>query len=214
MKVLLSICAHRYLEPRSVDCLIRTILSSDEDIQFGYSFQLEPMIDRARAMQAMDFLKTDFDVLLFLDDDILYNVEDVHRLAEDAIEKQSIVCGPYAKKTEGAGIIAIPLKYEEFPLGPDGKLLEIRWGGTGFMAVPRIVFETLSKDMELVKVRKDIEIWPFFMPFVCEADGELIDLSEDFAFCENARNAGFKVWLDTRIALGHIGPKVYVPGSN
>jgi len=214
MKVMLSLCAHRYLEPRSVDCLLRTILSSNEDIQFGYSFQMEPMIDRARAMQAMDFLKTDFDVLLFIDDDILFNVDEAHRIVKDAYELQSVVCGPYAKKTEAGGIIAVPLKYEEFPMGDDGILLEIRWGGTGFMAIPRIVFEVMAKDMELVKVRKDIEIYPFFMPFVCEADGELIDLSEDFAFCENARLAGFKIWLDSRIKLAHIGPKLYVPGSN
>lgn len=213
MRVFLSICTHRYLDPQNVECLINTLASSTPEISFGYGFQMEAMIDRARAMQVMQFLASDFDVLLFIDDDILWMPEDAVRIAQDAIGKQSIVCGPYAKKTEAGGIIAVPLQKEEFLLGDGGKLLEIRWGGTGFMAIPRCVVETLAKTMPLVKVRKDIEICPMFMPMVKEIDGELIDLSEDYSFCQKASDLGFKIWLDTRVKLGHLGQKMYVPGN-
>jgi hypothetical protein len=211
-KVFISICTHRYLEPQNVECLINTLSSSSPDLLYGYSFQMEAMIDRARAMQATEFLKSGFDVLLFIDDDILWMPEDAARIAHDAIEQQSVVCGPYARKTAEGGIIAVPLKAEEFLLGDGGKLLEIRWGGTGFMAIPRNVIKAMAKTLPLVNVRKDIQIYPMFMPMIQEVNGESIDLSEDYSFCQRALNLGFKIWLDTRIRLAHIGPKLYVPG--
>jgi AmiR/NasT family two-component response regulator len=42
-----------------------------------------------------------------------------------------------------------------------------------------------------------------------EREAEGIFLSEDYAFCENARKVGVKAYIDTGIQLGHIGEYVY-----
>jgi hypothetical protein len=211
MKVFISVCCHRAIEPLAVDCLIRTL--SNPAYQFEYAFQMEAGIDRSRSIQATRFLEeSNADVLLFLDDDILYNLEEVPRIIEDAIEKQSIVCGPYSKKEDGGQINCVPLHTEDIKMGPGGKLMEICWGATGFMAIPRNVPAKMSVGMQKAKIKSDLAVYPFFLPMLHEVDGDLIWLSEDYAFCQRAREAGFKVWMDTRLQIGHLGNKIYVPG--
>src|SRR3990167_607480 len=53
--------------------------------------------------------------------------------------------------------------------------------------------------------------WPSYMPFVIPDDGveENLYLSEDWALCERAKRAGFKMWLDPSIRLGHVGSEMY-----
>jgi hypothetical protein len=210
IKVFISICCHRALEPLVVDCLIRTL--SNPAYKFDYGFQMEAGIDRSRSIQATQFLESDSDVLLFLDDDILYNLEEVPRIINDAIEKQSVVCGPYSKKDEGGQIACVSLKTEDIPMGPCGNLMEICWGATGFMAISRNVIETLASGMRKAKVG-DLLIYPLFLPFLHEVNGDLILLSEDYAFCQRAKEKGFKIWMDTRCQIGHLGNKIYVPGN-
>jgi hypothetical protein len=40
-------------------------------------------------------------------------------------------------------------------------------------------------------------------------DGTPMYLTLDFAFSQRVRDAGFKVFLDSRIILGHMGTKMY-----
>ena len=116
MKIFISICCHRGLDPFVVDCLIRSL--SNPAYRYEYAFQMEAGIDRSRSIQATKFLEeSDADILLFLDDDILYNLDDIPRIIEDVVEKQSIVCGPYSKKADGGEIACVPLKTEEIKLG-------------------------------------------------------------------------------------------------
>jgi hypothetical protein len=208
IKVFVSICCHRAIEPLVVDCLLRTL--SNPTYKWDYGFQMEAMIDRSRSIQATQFLESDSDILLLLDDDILYNLEEIPRIIEDAIEKQSVVCGPYSKKVEGGALTCVALKDADIKLGKEGSLMEIRWGATGFMAIPRIVIETLAKTMKKSKVLDILMVYPFFLPFIYEPEN--IYLSEDYSFCERARQAGFKIWMDTRCQIGHMGNKIYVPG--
>jgi hypothetical protein len=53
---------------------------------------------------------------------------------------------------------------------------------------------------------------PFFMPMVVEQSGpppKFSYLADDFAFCHRARGAGYKIFADTTIRLGHIGRYAY-----
>ncbi len=47
---------------------------------------------------------------------------------------------------------------------------------------------------------------PYTMPW--KEDGHIY-LSEDWAFCQRARDAGFDCWLDPSIRLGHMGQTMY-----
>jgi hypothetical protein len=50
---------------------------------------------------------------------------------------------------------------------------------------------------------------PYFMPMVIETERGPWYLGDDFAFSHRAREAGFKIFADTTIRLGHIGRHAY-----
>ncbi len=50
---------------------------------------------------------------------------------------------------------------------------------------------------------------PFFQPMVLMAERGPWYLAEDYAFCERARQCGFKIMADTSIRLWHIGEYAY-----
>ena len=169
----------------------------------------DALITRGRAMIASHFIRnTDAQVLVTIDADIVFRPEDVLKIAQEA-EHKDIVTGMYIcrskETTKPASIIEAPITFrnDELPV-------EIRWGATGFMAVNRRVFEFLKDDLPLCHPN-DFNFWPFYDPlYVDEADtGQTIYLSEDYAFCERARRAGFKVWVDPTVRLVHLGEYGY-----
>ena len=50
---------------------------------------------------------------------------------------------------------------------------------------------------------------PFFLPMLRAIDNGHWYLGEDYAFCERARQCGFKIMADTSIRLWHIGEYAY-----
>ena len=75
---------------------------------------------------------------------------------------------------------------------PDG-LLKCIAVATGFLLIKTSVFEKLS------------EPWFFFES---NDKGEVV-YGEDMWFCQKARRAGFDIWCDTTIKVGHIGDYIY-----
>jgi hypothetical protein len=68
----------------------------------------------------------------------------------------------------------------------------------------------VADDIGLVRYDTDTWIYPFFMPMIQkDHDGTPMYLTLDFAFSQRVRDAGFKIFLDTRIILGHMGSKMY-----
>lgn len=70
---------------------------------------------------------------------------------------------------------------------PQAPLIEVDGVGTGVMLIRRKVFNNLS------------------MPWFFYGDNR----SEDILFCETARKAGIKIFVDTSLKCGHIGDCVY-----
>ena len=76
---------------------------------------------------------------------------------------------------------------------------------TGFMAITRKVLEQVRDKLELTLLHPDSETgqcYPFF-----EAGRDLkhmFFLSEEWNFCDKAREAGFKIYWHTGVLLGHL----------
>ena len=88
-------------------------------------------------------------------------------------------------------------------------LVPMLYPAGGCFAAHRRVFERLAKDLPLCN-KDDLHYYPFFAKMIVEdPDNGTIDLSEDWAFGERARRAGFDIWLDPSVRLGHIGATVY-----
>lgn len=180
--------------------------------------------DRAMNRVSNDFIRSDCDEMLIIDIDVTFTARHIEWLLSHDVP---LVYGIYPKKqedtppclcgmAEGMGIRDVP---------GDDILKETRRAGRGFMRVRREVFEAMKEDNGGPAVRFHnhgrVE-WNFFQSGpvvgVFSAQGEGFDedgfplrewISEDWYFCERAHMLGFKVLIDPRITLGHIGQKEY-----
>ena len=82
---------------------------------------------------------------------------------------------------------------------------KVRWLNGGFIIVKaEVLFEMIEKYKHL-KFKLDENpngvnrSWALWCPFVHEETF----LSEDWAFCQRARDAGFEIWADWRVKLFH-----------
>lgn len=220
MKVLLSSQAYSGADLRFINQLIRTLAEQPEGLQIGYSFTQTSVIDVGLSIAATQFLGTDFDYLLSMDYDILFNPNndpdykygtEIKRLVDSCEETGGLLAGPYLKRGKENQLCVVPLEAGEILIGPGGGLTEVRYVPTGFTCISRKLLEDMAKTLPLVWYDESIQIYPFFMPMIHDNDGRLEYLTLDFAFSQRARDLGYKIYLDTRIILGHMGMKIYAP---
>lgn len=153
---------------------------------------------------ATDALAQGFEETLWIDSDIAFRPDDVDRLREHGLP---IVCAIYPKKGKRELAIHVLPGTKEIVFGKEGGLVEIKYAATGFLLVRRAVYETMQRDLRLPLCNAQFNrpMWPYFQPMIYADPAGPWYLAEDFAFCERARQCGFKVMADTAIRLGHIG---------
>lgn len=169
----------------------------------------DALVERARSTCATLFLTTDADILMSIDSDIVnYTPEQVQTLCDGA-EEHGVVSGLYVTR----GTPVSKPRPSVVPLGViklrEPELVELRWAPQGFIAVHRRVFEEMKKTLPVLHEKKG-GMYPFYQTFEFDDPDEgRILLGEDWAFCERARQAGFKVYLDPSVTVGHVGSYIY-----
>lgn len=156
---------------------------------------------RGRNRAAAEFLKTPCEYMLFIDADIIFNSDHIRTLmASD----EPLLCGVYPVKEPNLRLCAVGLDgYIDVESNRD-KPVAVKRAGTGFMRIHRSVFERL-KACSAAYLNHGEPQWDFFQSGV--RDNEW--LSEDWFFCDKAREAGFRVMLHLGIQLHHEGTAVY-----
>jgi hypothetical protein len=174
----------------------------------------DALVSRARSRTASRFLRSDCDVMLSIDSDIEFEPQDALSICYEALNKRAPVGGLYMTRAlETQPAVLLP---DEVVAAPGTRPVEVPFLSTGFMAIPKEVFQALSEDLPLChqtwidSAGRDLSFWPFYMPFVIEwpEDGHMY-LSEDWAFCQRAKEAGYKLWLDAGVNLKHWGEYAY-----
>ena len=170
-------------------------------------------IDQIRSQMATDALAEGFKELMWIDDDVVFLPDDVDRLLAHDLP---IVGGVYLKK--GKRQVAVRWKDDgpkSIVLGAGGGLVEVKYAATGFLLTRAEVYEKMAGFDEMA-MRETIgqfgrPMVPFFQPMVLHTMGEVrpMYLSEDWAFCQRADYAGFKIMVDTRPRLYHVGRYAY-----
>jgi hypothetical protein len=154
-------------------------------------------------------------------------------------ENMDIVCGPYPKKAISWEKIkqAVdrgfadknPLLLEEFVgdyvFNPTEEItsfkidepVQVKEGGTGFMLIKRKVFEAFDKAFPERMYKPDHvrtknfdgsrEIMAYFDCVIDPVSKRY--LSEDYMFCQYARDIGLKVWMLPWVKLKHAGTYIF-----
>ena len=161
--------------------------------QYFYGYNIEQI--RNLVVSKMEY----FDYLFFVDSDIVLPSDTLTKMLK---HDKDIVSGVYIQRkpdvqvvelyqsNNRGGLMNIPFEKIRNP-----QLYEI--AGCGFGCV-------LIKAEVLRKIE-----YPHFRYTM--ADVDTIGESEDTYFCRKAREAGFKVWVDSSIICDHIGSRVFRP---
>lgn len=161
-------------------------------------------VDDGRNRLVRDFLETDCEQLVFLDVDVAWQPADLKKLIE---YERDIVAGVYPRRADEQPFPVKPLPGERWS-DTDG-LVEVAGVPTGFLKVRRGVFETLSgaaahhRSSDDAPGRRTI---PIIFERALNGDSRV---GGDIEFCRKARAAGFKVYVDPMMELGHQGTKLY-----
>lgn len=215
LNVLVTLCVHRGVDPGMLEPLI--ILAKCLNPRMVITTKSgDALIDRSRAIVGTTFMQSkEYDVLCFLDDDIIFDPIDVVKICRLAHEKNlGIVGGPYVKKQMNNTNYAVKtFDGEEYIFGDQGACQEVEAVSTGFMAIQKRVFkellEKLPEELPFCE-HGGMDFYPFFKPFPEKLEnGRYVYKSEDWAFCSLWRRIGGKVYCDTTTRLKHAGRYLY-----
>lgn len=181
----------------------------------------DALIGRSRSIMCTEFLKTEADVMVIIDDDIVFEPADFWKIVEGARETRGIYGGAYVTRSTEAHLTsrAWPNTPLAFYATPNRRPIEFQYLATGFFAIHRDVIESMIgatfKDadgghrIDLCELGADRPFYPFFSPFQIVEDingaGKRHYLSEDWAFCARWAQLGGKIWVDQSIILQHMG---------
>ena len=156
-----------------------------------------PNIDIVRACLVETALSEGASVVLFLDGDNTFTVEACEAVVEEAAARLAVVGALYAQKPSGRP--ALRWHGESLVCYEGGGLYEVMGVGLGVTAIAREVFEGIRLEK---KAMNGLLVRPWFTSDI--SWDEL--LPDDDSFCRRAREAGFRVFVDTRHRVGHVGP--------
>ena len=200
----------RSLEPDHLQSLIRMLR---HPVTFAPTWN-DALLCRARSKTATHFLlETGADVHVSIDSDIVFDPQSVLQIAQQAVE-YGIVAGLYVTRAKGALCRPTTIFETDVPIefGTDPTPVPVKWAATGFVATHRRVFERLAQDLPLCHRAEPWKFYPFYQPFWIPSERDPEDwlyLSEDYAFSERARRAGFQSYLNPAVRLLHVGTHAF-----
>ncbi|HUY90514.1 MAG TPA: sulfotransferase [Pirellulales bacterium] len=165
-------------------------------------------IDLGRSQLATEVLAQGCEETLWIDSDVVFEPDDVERLRSHG---ESVVSAVYPKKGPRALACHVLPGTQEIVFGEGGGLIEILYAATGFLLVKRKVYYDMQHMLGLPSCNQRFgnPVVPYFLPLVKPDGVGQWYLSEDYSFCERARQCGYRIWADTTIRLGHIGKYTY-----
>lgn len=206
--IMAGIAVGRSYESDFIPCLLRLLRSPN--VRF-FPRGNDALIERSRSYIATYFLEqTDLDVLFTCDSDVLFDAGDVQTICQQAHDLKAIVGGAYVTRSRER---CVPTSYflPGQPMVFDGTQTPqpVKWVATGFMAVDRSVVAKIAArpDMPLCHPKhRGLRLRPMYLPMVVPDDeGDPIFLSEDWAFCERAREEGVTSYINPGVRLLHQG---------
>src|SRR3989339_1283692 len=178
---------------------IEVMVSRKESCNIYYVRNMCLGADVARGKNQKPFDgKVDYDYLMWIDSDTVFTPAQFQRLLN---HQKDIVAGIYSM-ADGKQFATVPEWDEEYfkvngcfkflakeDLTKASGLMKVSYTGMGFMLVRKGVFEAME--------------YPWFKPLEKQI-GDMVDFTmEDVCFCLRAKEAGFDVWVDPAVIVGH-----------
>lgn len=193
------------------EIIVATILPRDANIPIGFVKSLMEVRDYSYIVQegpdiamnrnkCWETAKSVGKPILFVDSDMVFTRADVERI-EKHLEDKDIVTGvcvmSESEKGHPPAIFSWNEKTADYDtMLPKEEMHEVDACGAAFLAISAKVVEKLGEP---------------FNPIFSEERKEYY--GEDISFCSRGKEAGFKIWCDPAINIGHIKTKVLYYGQ-
>lgn len=161
-------------------------------------------VDVRRGKKQKPFDGMPYDYLLWIDSDVIYKNENFVQLLK--LDKD-IASGWYVQPgqaEDGSFISPVVESFDHELFKKEGyykfesakelearnKPFKVEYTGFGWVLIKHGVFEKMD--------------YPWFAPRLLTISEDIQEMSsEDVAFCMDAKNAGFEIWLDPKCRVGH-----------
>jgi len=184
-----------------------SVLLKDNPAKVVQLYVGDSLVTRCRNELVRLFLNSDCKYLLFIDDDLEFDPRHIARLRSHNLP---IVGGLYFKKN----LLHAPVLNRPGQAFDNG-LLEVGEIGTGFLMIRRDVFGAMKEyfDIEYTGAgdQEQGARWDFFPVGRKDPSPKAQYLSEDYYFCQRAGEIGYKVYVDQKVVINHIGMASYPP---
>lgn len=169
------------INAQTVFCLVRALKDFPHD--YDVLFKQGSILHYSREDIVKTAIKLKCTHLLFVDSDMHFEKDAILRLI--ARKKPIVGTNAHCKKLPLVATVTEPDKLEG--------LTTCKAVGAGFLLIDLKVFKKLKH--------------PWFF-WKSDSKGEVV-MGEDHWFCEKATKAGYKIWCDLDIPIGHIGSYIY-----
>lgn len=192
IKVLVGVIAAKDIAVKTVQTLLLLIRNDHRVAELV--IKQGPLVYLNREHLVLDALKKDFTHLFFVDSDVCFTPDTLDKLL--AHDKDIVAANynmrimpltPTVRMLKEGKEVVVPMA--ELPKD----LFKCYAAATGCMLIKMDVFKKLKRP------------WFFY-----EAPSETDEgKGEDVFFCKKAHEAGYDVWLDPKVQVGHIGEFIY-----
>ena len=197
----------RNMEAEYVVSLVNTIKYLNENhITYMFLNQYSSQVSAARESTIMNSRllsafetrplsgRVTYDKIIWIDSDISWTIEDFIKIYKSDLD---IISGIYFNEE---GVPMISINKDDMYYSPEylvGKQypFEVFGVGFGFLAVKSGVFENIPRpwfDTVFEKVYNEDKTKEMYIPY-----------GEDYSWCKKAHDAGYKIYADPSIRLGH-----------
>lgn len=168
----------------------------------------DSMVARGRSVLASEFLlkpeMADCTDLLFIDTDLTFDGPALARILSHDVD---VVAGGYPYKNDKG---TFPVRWSSDGVFEHNGLWIMQGVTPGFLRIRRQALEKITVELPFLKFDNEgSPAWMFFDNL--HRPNGVYD--EGFIFCEHWRSVGGTVFIDPDIEIGHIGRKIYQPGT-
>jgi len=200
MKIMVAIPCGDALDVRFVDSLTSMLFHVPSDVSIAVQFESGSLIYEARNNLAKRAIENEFDYILWLDSDVVFNGDLLKRMIESLGDKEFLSGLYFTRKMP-----LRPTLFEtcDFVDQEDGSVL-IDWKYLKHIPDDILQIAACGFGCVLMKTSLAAEIFQMQgLPF-----SPVYGLGEDLSFCLKARKLGHKLYADPRILVGHVAQLV------
>ncbi len=204
-KITIAIPTNRGLQPKTLNCLLELVANASKkyDLQIlvaeeGYT------IAENRNYIATQACNNKSDYLLMIDDDMIFPSDTLDRLIEN---KKDIIGVAYHSRGSKDKIKIVPGDIMSIAEIDKGKYINLE---TETDPKYKDTFECYATGTGIILIKCEVfyKIKRPWFEFTYFENGKCKE-GEDWNFCFKAKDAGYTIWTDPKIKVGHIGDKIF-----